>query len=79
MQNRYISARHPTLIGPAAEFDIALERGDMDTEKVREIVRNYISDTAPITLKATRTMLSTSNTFINIIANNGQINDILSV
>ena len=44
MQNRYISARHPTLIGPAAEFDIVLERGDMDAEKVREIVRNYISE-----------------------------------
>ena len=44
MQNRYISARHPTLIGPAAEFDIVLEWGDMDTEKVREIVRNYISE-----------------------------------
>jgi len=44
VQNRYISARHPTLIGPPTEFDIVLEREDMDAEKVREIVRNYISE-----------------------------------
>ena len=44
MQNRYISARYPTLIGPPTGFDIVLEREDMDAEKVREIVRNYISE-----------------------------------
>ena len=44
MQNGYISAHHPTPIGPVAGSDIVLERGEMGAERVREIVRNYLSE-----------------------------------